>query len=378
MELPVYTIKSQGDIASILSEDTELKPLELIDSQQPLHLTDLNSITSLNTLSENKTLSESTNLLQLDNKELEYPYYSSVYQIDKIKFNNLIDDFSYVLENEIDNSIIQKNRLKTYNNSYLFIKENWELNEELNNLTDYFTEKCRIKCHFKKCITPLEYWNRNKEKIIEECYEDKLKMRDYIYKNTRLCNNFRISVALTILNIFNAKKWLDISAGWGDRLIAAIIHNVDYYYSTDPNPDLYPEYNKIIDTFVNLRETDDLKISKDKFQILPDGFEDVTLPDFKFDLVFSSPPFYDLEIYSDSKKDSYHKYKNANKWYKNFLLYSVNKAVDALEIGGHLVLYIDTKFACRLINDLKITYCGIIYYYYPDVLKFRPLYVWKK
>ena len=34
---------------------------------------------------------------------------------------------------------------------------------------------------------------------------------------------FKITFILTILNHFKPKRWLDLSAGWGDRLIGACI-----------------------------------------------------------------------------------------------------------------------------------------------------------
>ena len=100
----------------------------------------------------------------------------------------------------------------------------------INNITDLFTEKIRIHCKFKNHNSPYEYWNKNKKYIIQKTIEKYKKLniyniRDTIFYNTKLCNNFRITVCMQILHHFRPKTWLDISAGWGDRLISAIVYN---------------------------------------------------------------------------------------------------------------------------------------------------------
>lgn len=112
-------------------------------------------------------------------------------------------------------------------------------------MTDYFTEECRIHCNFKKFDSPFEAWNKNKKELLEQT-NDILELRDLMFSRFKMCNNFRITVALTILEIFSPKKWLDISAGWGDRLLAAIGYGVDRYFSADPNPCLTDKYKEII------------------------------------------------------------------------------------------------------------------------------------
>jgi hypothetical protein len=126
------------------------------------------------------------------NDDIEYPYYKLIYIPYKLKKYNFI---------------------KYNNERYIIIKDKWKTNFEINNLTDYFSENIRITCKFGNNISPLEYWNKYK-KIILNKTNNISQMREIIYSNINLCNNFRISLSLTILNIFKPKKWLDILAGW--------------------------------------------------------------------------------------------------------------------------------------------------------------------
>lgn len=84
---------------------------------------------------------------------------------------------------------------------------NWKLNNELNNVADYFTERCRVHCVFKNNISPLQYWNNNKVKIREQ-YKTVEEIRENLYYNANFCNNFNISFAIAVLKLLKAKKWL--------------------------------------------------------------------------------------------------------------------------------------------------------------------------
>ena len=44
-------------------------------------------------------------------------------------------------------------------------------------------------------------------------------------KLAKECTQFKPSLALTVLQLLRAKRVLDFSAGWGDRLLGAIAHS---------------------------------------------------------------------------------------------------------------------------------------------------------
>ena len=50
-------------------------------------------------------------------------------------------------------------------------------------------------------------------------------MRSFIYKQVKSCTNFNITMGLYILQLFKPKIYVDISSGWGDRLVMAIAYS---------------------------------------------------------------------------------------------------------------------------------------------------------
>jgi hypothetical protein len=309
-----------------------------------------------------------------------YPFYNIYYKFDKKHILDIVENFKPLIYNvNLESNIAQnmrKYKFDKYDNKYFIIKDDWKKNEELNNLTDYFSESVRIVCSFANNISPFNYWKNNKIDVLENTiqkYKDLniYNIREYLFEKTRFCNNFRISVALTILNHFKAKKWLDISSGWGDRLLSAILYKVDKYVSTDPNKDLHPCYNKIIETFLP-------KSKRNKITIYNEGFENIDLKDDMFDLVFSSPPFFTLEKYSEHENNSITRYKNEKAWVNNFFIKSLIKCYNHLEKNGHMILYMGgSSYVFEQMFKLNkiMNYKGIIYFFDN---KPRAMYVWQK
>lgn len=306
---------------------------------------------------------------------LEYPYLYLQYKLDKDSYLKHVKNFKPIIYDYIPEEI-KKYNVEKYMDKYFIIKDIYLKTFVINSITDYFTEKIRIQCIFGENDSPKQYWRKNKKNIIQKTIDkynkiNILLIREILFQNTRFCNNFRISVALVILKLFNAKNWLDISAGWGDRLMAAILHNIDMYVSCDPNLDLHKYYDKIIDTFAPNQ--------KNKFIIYKNGFIEAPIQNnIKFDLVFSSPPFFTLEKYSKFDQDSITMYNDEVSWTQNFLIKSLIKSYNLLNKYGHIVLYIEgSKYLLNQIKKLNniMNYKGIIYFFEK---KPRTMYVWQK
>ena len=191
----------------------------------------------------------------LDLNSLEFPYYNLYYNLTQEKFKELVNRNKVKLLNSYPQEVRRKaDNLEKYNGEYLFIEINWQQTKELDEMSNYFTEPCRILCNTKNNISPLKYWQNNKAKLIQSADHvegNKIKyLRTKIYEENPHCTTFKISVGLKILEIFKAKKWLDISAGWGDRLLCAIGHGVDLYCGVDPNKCLHPYYQEMIKKLV--------------------------------------------------------------------------------------------------------------------------------
>jgi hypothetical protein len=315
---------------------------------------------------------------------LEYPYYSLSYEFNKKNILQNIKDFKPLIFYEKPKNL-NKNNLSKFifsnknNKQYFIIKENFLKTEYINSITDYFSEKVRVKCKFGNKLSPLEYWTKYKIDIIKETQEKYHSitihnLRETIYNNKlniKLCNNFRITVALTILNYFKPNSWLDISAGWGDRLLSAIFCKIKYYEATDPNLDMHSCYDNMIQTFIP-------KSKQKNYIIHKNGFIEAQFKKKDFDIVFSSPPFFTLEIYSKHKENSVVQFRTEKEWCDNFFLKTLIKSYNLLKAGGYMILYMggsryvmDTMFRLSNIMDYK----GIIYFYEK---KPRSIYVWQK
>lgn len=216
-------------------------------------------------------------------------------------------------------------------------------------ISDYFQEQERIKCKRKNTlVSPYNYWFNNKKNNLSEIIKICIKkfngvinsytLNESLYLLTNECSQFRPTVLVSIIKMFGGRKRiLDLSAGWGDRLIGAIAAKVDYYFGADPNTNLHKGYKNIIKFF---------NVNPKRFIIKDSGFENVKIQmppnNYKFDLIMTSPPYFDLEIYSDNKRQSI-LYRRKNEWLNKFMFPSLKKAWKVLEINGILALNINNK-----------------------------------
>lgn len=254
---------------------------------------------------------------------------------------------------------------------YDVIEENYKEVYKLNKITDSFSHLCRMKCKVGD-ISPYQYYNMHKDEIDNM---DRFDAIYHIYRNVKTCTNFNISRVIYLFkylfgeNIHNV-KWLDMSAGWGDRLIGAICLDVKEYTGTDPNLCLKPVYRKIIHTLVDNN-------NKHKFTVHSLPFEQLELSD-KYDIAFTSPPFFDLEIYNDEQENII-KNQTPEEWTEHFILPYVKKAFDNVVKGGYVVLYIENH-KCDYIEDI-IKQFGkpkMLYMKYDDKEILRPFFIWRK
>jgi RimJ/RimL family protein N-acetyltransferase len=343
--------------------------------------------------------------VQIKEKELEIN--NNTLEQDFIYFKDVVnlDDIKYLF-NELKNYSIQKiskeelktpNNILKYEDEYLILKKNYYLEYYLNKITDYFSEECRVKCKFLHYDSPINIYNtiknKNKSEIMNFMknnynYINNFTIYEYLYsKNVKMCSNFDITLAYSIYKIFKPKNMLDFSAGWGDRLIAAIAYDCNYT-GVDPSECMENKYNNIIKTLGDKNKHKVIKSPFEKFDFiftLNEKFDFIFTLNEKFDFIFTSPPFFKLEIYEETETQSSH-YNDVKIWENEFLFPAINKCYEYLEDNKYLVLYItdykDYKYVENLkkyIDDNKLfKYSGNIYFYNEINEKLRTIYVWKK
>jgi hypothetical protein len=182
------------------------------------------------------------------------------------------------------------------------------------------------------------------------------------------CTLYPFPAGMKVLEMFKPKRWLDPTAGWGDRLRCAIAYGVPYV-GIDSNSSMQPAYNAII------RDKAGDKASQ--YTVKEGRFQSVRLSG-KFDLIFTSPPFFTKEVYENMVD-----WKTVKEFMTEFLKPLFRKSVRHLESGGHIVLYIEDSAEDSFIDLMKLfvesdlpslKYEGAFYY---EGTKPRPYYVWK-
>jgi hypothetical protein len=162
-------------------------------------------------------------------------------------------------------------------------------------------------------------------------------LREIIYQQSVENTAFNLTWAKGLLeetlglSEIAGKSWLDMSAGYGDRLIVAALLKMRYK-AADPNTLLIPGHQRIIRTMGDpaLQE------------VVPVGFEDIDLGTELFDISIISPPYFTLEIYNTAEgTQSVAKYgDDRTGWLTHFLFVSLRKIWDHLKMEGWLVLHL--------------------------------------
>jgi len=148
-------------------------------------------------------------------------------------------------------------------------------------------------------------WNR---KSHSTPYLSELRRGIYFCVGLTKVTMYRPQMAKMIVDHYKAKYVLDPCAGCGGRMLGAIA-----------GKSRYEGFEPCEKTFINLKnmEKDIFSITGNKAIIYNDGIENIKnyIPSQnQFDLIISSPPYYDLEVYSDEKTQSTWGYNSYEEW----------------------------------------------------------------
>ncbi len=239
-----------------------------------------------------------------------------------------------------------------------------------NLISNYFQDKNIAAAKRRDGDSAEVIWNKYKDEIVKFAAAESIPdLRDAIYnfiikKGFGVeVGTFRPNLAAGFANVFykglidNKCRVLDICSGWGDRMIGFAAAGVERYVGVDPNPDLSEGYKlslAIVKDVVPAARTADIKM-------INSPFETAELPaNGGFNLIFTSPPYFDLEIYSDkdgqslksaeTKKASNNTFEN---WFEDFLMTSLLKAWKYLEPGGLMCININNYLDFTDKNNIK-------------------------
>lgn len=149
----------------------------------------------------------------------------------------------------------------------------------------------------------------------------------------------------------------DPSAGWGGRILGAMCSEHPFHYiGTDPNTDNILEegfsryeylaqfHNSTVERFKGIASfLEGEQSSPNTYEIFSEGSEEIgNNPKFqkyygKLDMVFTSPPYFNREEYSQDETQSLKRFKKYESWREGFLRPTLETAASYLRLGGYLL-----------------------------------------
>ena len=134
---------------------------------------------------------------------------------------------------------------------------------------------------------------------------------------------YRPLLTKRIIQYFNAKNVLDVCVGWGGRMLGSVCVNGVAYTGIEPCSKTFRGLERMRDALA----LQNVVLYKDMAEnVLP------TL-ECKYDVALTSPPYYNLEKYSDEATQS-HNYGKYEDWVVKFLKPVIHGVLDKLVEGG--------------------------------------------
>jgi len=199
------------------------------------------------------------------------------------------------------------------------------------------------------------------------------------YKGNKQVSGFMPCVAKSIYHKYcpEDSKVLDFCAGYGGRLFGAMsCDKVKSYACTDVN---FKTYMNLHELYRTLRLHGE--IEKEAHIFNQDSYSFMSqFADKSFDFCFTSPPYFDAEMYSDDDNQSCNKWSNYSDWFEDFLIKNVNEArriskkvaINIANTGGYFIAddlekYLKSESIRYIVDNIKLPYYG--------KYKFEPIFV---
>jgi hypothetical protein len=264
---------------------------------------------------------------------------SEYMRLKSVRWNELLTEEEWFPRKVVDN----KYDLRYKGKYMLFTRYNGG-----NKASDYFQQLNRWSISGSQGPGPLRTWENHPFMVTLMGALYTLKMPVIDQKGLRVAlslrkytaSQFKPSVAKSIYDFFKAETILDFSMGWGDRLCGFYASETGKkYVGLDPRVENHPIYRKQIEFyekhngwFEHEREVEMYTSPAEDFDFGP--YRET------FDLIFTSPPYFNVEKYSDDDTQSYIRYRSIDRWNTEFLQKALGNMIPALKSGGVMAINI--------------------------------------
>lgn len=256
---------------------------------------------------------------------------------------NLSDEeFNSIIES-LAEQLVEVDFVNQYTNDEL--KKDWLKLKEWTNTEKHINSTSRIGMKLCEHFFPNFYdiadnkgnsfrtmWNKNNlikilrwnRKSHSTPYLSELKRGIYFCCGMTKSTMYRPQMAKMICDYYNPKIVLDPCMGWGGRMLG-VVASGSQYIGFDPNTETYANLVKLA-KFLNIEDRVTL-ICDDAMNMM-----NYNLPNV--DLIITSPPYFDLEVYTNEHTQSINKHLNYESWSEYFLKVIITKSVSLLNDGG--------------------------------------------
>ena len=207
---------------------------------------------------------------------------------------------------------------------------------------DFFKDDKRLigycRTVLKYCTSPLEMF----------------KMMSF--RGSSRCYNFRPATAKALYELYGKEncKVLDTSSGFGGRLLGFFTaKNTSEYVGIDPNTaDSCNRFILYMSRYFNK-----------KAYVNKIGSEDFTVENYPqyenyFDISFTSPPYFNIERYSDDITQSHVKFNTYDSWVDGFYRNTIYNSCNALKLDGVFAINISWVDNIKEYTEEFLNDCG--------------------
>ena len=212
-----------------------------------------------------------------------------------------------------------------------------------NNIVDYFTFTQRLETKGKYNINFYEFVENieefKKKKFIQNMltYYKEVKNKnntknEYIVMKEvyNICisaiNIIRPLVYMEIYTKYKPKCILDFCAGWGGAAVAASTLNIEKYIGIEINSNLVKPYEKLVEYLNNRNSTTTI-------EMIFDNALNIDYSKFKYDFVFTSPPYYFIQKYENNVE-----YETKREMDEKFYKPLFTNTYNGLQPGGYYII----------------------------------------